>query len=162
MYETKNQMRTMILSFSPEWYPYLKSGEKIFEHRKRICKEPVEAYIYLGLPYREIVAKIVMGERENISEWLDKYSYDKKAIERIQDCLTRNNYAKPILSYQEIYPIDVKKMEKELDAFRVPISYMFIDDRPDILNYIRDHETNISKEITHDFCNLSSDKICTC
>lgn len=103
-----------------------------------------------------------MGERENISEWLDRYSYDKKAVERIKDCLTRNNYAKPILSYQELHPIDARKMEKELDAFRVPISYMFIDDRPDILNYIRVREKTINEEITHDFCNLSSDKICTC
>ena len=155
-------MRTMILSFSPEWYPFLKSGEKIYEHRKRICEDPVEAYIYLGLPYREIVAKIIMGERENISEWLNRYSYDRKAIERIRDCLTRNNYAKPILSYQELQPIDIRKMEKELDAFRVPISYMFIDDRPDIQNYIRAREKTISEKITHDFSNLSSDKICTC
>ena len=38
-------MRKMILSFSYEWYAQLKSGEKIYEHRKRFCKEPVEAYI---------------------------------------------------------------------------------------------------------------------
>lgn len=39
-------MRKIILSFSFEWYEQLKSGDKIYEHRKRFCKEPVEAYIY--------------------------------------------------------------------------------------------------------------------
>lgn len=39
-------MRKIILSFNFEWYEQLKSGDKIYEHRKRFCKEPVEAYIY--------------------------------------------------------------------------------------------------------------------
>lgn len=155
-------MRTMILSFSPEWYPFLKSGEKIYEHRKRICKETVTAYIYLGIPYRQIVAKIILGERENISDWLEKYSYDTQAICRIKDCLTRNNYAKPIISYQELNPIDIRIMESELDGFRVPISYMFIDDKPEILNYIKNREIAVNKKIVHDFNEISSDKICTC
>ncbi len=162
MLKTKDKMKTIILSFSPEWYPYLRSGEKIYEHRKRICFEPVKAYIYLGLPYREIVAITTLGEREDISAWLKKYSYDDEAICRINDCLTRNKYAKPVMDFQEIKPIDVRLMEKEIPDFRVPISYMFIDDRKDILNYINEREIPNSKRIVHDFQKIDSSRICTC
>lgn len=81
-------MRKMILSFSYEWYPQLKSGEKIYEHRKRFCKEPVEAYIYIGLPYRQLVAVVELGKPEIIEDWLEKYRYDEAAVERIKDYLT--------------------------------------------------------------------------
>ena len=80
-------MRKMILSFSYEWYAQLKSGEKIYEHRKRFCKEPVEAYIYIGLPYRQLVAVVELGKPENIEDWLEKYGYDEVAVERNSACL---------------------------------------------------------------------------
>ena len=53
-------------------------------------------------------------------------------------------------------------MEKELSNFRVPISYMFIDDREDILNYIQEREVPNSRKIVHDFSNVDSNRICTC
>lgn len=155
-------MRTIILSFSPDWYPYLRSGDKIYEHRKRICAETVRAYIYLGNPYRQIVAVATLGDREKIEDWLEKYKYNAAALMRIKDCLTRNVYAKPICDFQEIKPIDIRLMEKEIDNFRVPISYMFIDDREDIFNYIKEREVANSRKIVHDFSKVDVDKICKC
>ena len=67
-------MRTMILSFSYEWYPQLISGEKIYEHRKRFCKEPVIAYIYIGLPYRQLMAVAELGKQECMESWLERYA----------------------------------------------------------------------------------------
>ena len=92
-------MRTMLLSFSPEWYQDLSNGRKIYEHRKRFFNEPVIAYIYLGLPHRQIVAKIHLGKWEELSDWLTKYSYDMDAVERIKDYLTRNRFAMPYMQF---------------------------------------------------------------
>ena len=155
-------MRKMILSFSYKWYPQLKSGEKIYEHRKRFCKEPVEAYIYIGLPYSQLVAVVELGKPEIIENWLEKYKDDKAAVERITDCLTRNNVAMPILSFQEIEPIDMRKMEDDISGFRVPISYMFIDDKPEILEYIESRIKYKNKRIEHRFLNITSKDICIC
>lgn len=155
-------MRKMILSFSYEWYPQLKAGEKIYEHRKRFCKEPVEAYIYIGLPYRQLVAVVELGKYELIENWLEKYSYDEEAVKRIQDYLTRNKVAMPIYSFQEIEPIDMRKMEKKITGFRVPISYMFIDDKPELLEYIEARTKFISNRIEHNFLNITSKDICIC
>ncbi len=155
-------MRTILLSFSPECYKDLSSGRKIYEHRKRFFDEPVIAYIYLGLPYRQIVAKIHLGKREELSDWLTKYSYDVEAVERINDYLTRNRFAMPIYSFQEIEPIDARLMEYVIDGFRVPISYMFLDDKPELFNYIKSREVIKGKEITHCFDNITSKEICIC
>lgn len=155
-------MRTMLLSFSPEWYQDLSSGRKIYEHRKRFANEPVIAYIYLGLPYRQIVAKIHLGKREELSDWLTEYSYDTEAVERINDYLTRNHFAMPIYSFQEIEPIDARLMEQTINGFRVPISYIFLDDKPELFNYIKSREVLKGQEITHRFDNITSKEICIC
>ena len=55
-------MRTILLSFSPIYYDILKSGDKVFEYRKRFCNEKVKAYLYLGKPVQQIVGIL----------WLDK------------------------------------------------------------------------------------------
>lgn len=155
-------MRTILLSFSPEWYSDLESGRKIYEHRKRFCKEPVKAYIYLGLPYRKIVAKVELGKPENMYEWLNTYDYDKDALIRIKEFLERNRVAMPIISFQKMEPIDVRKMEKELPGFRVPISYMYIDNKPDIFKYIQEREVLLDSPTHHSFDNITADDICIC
>ena len=60
----------------------------------------------------------------------------------------------PILSFQEIEPIDMRKMEKDISGFRVPISYMFIDDKPELFEYI-EHNFNVSKWDTSNVKNMS-------
>lgn len=155
-------MRTIILSFSAEWYPALVRGEKIFEHRKRFCKEPVIAYIYLGLPRRELVAIVELGKREELNEWLIKYSSDAMAIERITDFLTRNRYVMEVKSVQEIEPIDMRKMEHDIFGFRVPISYMFIDDKPEIFEYIKKNTRLVGEKKINNFINITSKDVCLC
>ena len=111
----------------------------------------MEAYIYIGLPYRQLVAVVELGKPEIIEDWLEKYRYDEAAVERIKDYLTRNKVAMPILSFQEIEPIDMRKMEKDISGFRVPISYMFIDDKPELFEYIDLRTKYKNKRIEHDF-----------
>lgn len=155
-------MRTIILSFKEEWYPQLISGEKIYEHRKRFCDEPVMAYIYLGLPRRQLVAIAELGKREELVDWLKRYNADNKAVERIKDYLARNRYAMPIQSIQEIEPIDMRKMEREIAGFRVPISYMFLDDKPEVFEYIKRNTKPIGIRKEHDFSDITSKDVCLC
>lgn len=155
-------MRTMLLSFSPKWYDDLSSGKKIFEHRKRFYNDSACAYIYLGLPYRQILAKTILWPKQNISDWSIEYSDYYEAVKRIQDYLTQSKVAMPIYSFQAIEPIDAIIIEKEIPSFRVPISYMFLDDKPELLNYITEREKYIGKEITHTFESISSKDICIC
>ena len=56
-------------------------------------------YIYLGLPYRQIVAKTILGPKQNIANWLSEFDDDPEAIKRIQDYLTRSKVTMPIYSF---------------------------------------------------------------
>ena len=41
-------MRTMLLSFKPEWYNRIKEGSKIFEYRRTFPDEEILAYMYVS------------------------------------------------------------------------------------------------------------------
>lgn len=152
----------MLLSFSPKWYDDLSSGRKIYEHRKRFFKEPVIAYIYLGLPYRQIVAKVELGAPIPMEKWLNDYKSDPEAICRIKDFMQRSNVAMPILSFQKMKPIDAREMEKKIQGFRVPISYMFLDDKPELNDYVTSREILVGEKIVHNFDHITSEDICIC
>lgn len=49
-------MRKMLLSFKPEAYEKIKSGEKIFEHRRNFPDEPIMAYMYVSSPIKAVMA----------------------------------------------------------------------------------------------------------
>mgnify|MGYP000204223650 CR=1 FL=1 len=47
-------MRTMLLSFKPEWYNRIKDGSKIFEYRRTFPDEEIMAYMYVSAPVKAI------------------------------------------------------------------------------------------------------------
>ena len=100
-------MRTILLSFDEKWYPVLKSGEKIFEHRRKFCNEEVRAFVYLGKPRQQIVAEIGLGKRELLEDWLQQYQEEKEVADRISDFMRRNKFAMKVLWFKEIEPINI-------------------------------------------------------
>ena len=90
-------MRTILLSFDEKWYPALRNGDKIFEHRKKFCDEEVRAFLYLGKPRQQIVAEIGLSRRELLSDWLLQYQDDRDVVARIRDFMQRNKFAMKVL-----------------------------------------------------------------
>lgn len=45
----------MLLSFKADVFERVKSGEKIYEHRRVFPDEPVKAYLYISTPVKAIV-----------------------------------------------------------------------------------------------------------
>ena len=48
-------MRTMLLSFKPEWYNRIKEGSKIFEYRRTFPDEEILAYMYVSRDRKSVV-----------------------------------------------------------------------------------------------------------
>lgn len=153
-------MRSIFLSFSPEWYPYIENGKKIYEHRKRFCNEPVIAYLYVGLPVQKIVAILELGQREEITNWLERYKEDPAAIKRIEDCLKRNRYAMEIKTIQFIEPIPIKTIIDEFPKFHIPQSYFYLDNKPEIFNFLKGKIVPKGNKIVNDFSKIKSTDIC--
>lgn len=67
-------MKTILLSFEPEWFHLLESGAKKFEYRKRFPEEQTTAFFYVSAPEKMISGIAVFGERERLSDWPSKFS----------------------------------------------------------------------------------------
>ena len=77
------------------------NGIKKYEYRKRFCKEPVIAYLYLSSPVQEVIGKIKFEKPLMTKELLDVYSNNKKIKSRLLRCLeNKEQYIIPIVSLQ--------------------------------------------------------------
>ncbi|MDD6826637.1 MAG: hypothetical protein PUE12_11135 [Oscillospiraceae bacterium] len=152
-------MRTILLSFKADTYEKLVSGEKIYEHRKNIPEGPIVAYLYLGLPVQSIVGKLILNNRASLETWLEKYSYDKDAVERIKKYMERNNYAIEITSFQNTNKLPLNVIREHIPNFHIPRKYHYIDDTP-LLVFIENNLFPEGNVIENSFTNIDSSIIC--
>lgn len=153
-------MRTILLSFDEKWYPVLKSGEKIFEHRRKFCNEEVRAFLHLGKPRQQIVAEIGLGKRELLEDWLQQYQEEKEVADRISDFMRRNKFAMKVLWFKEIEPINIIEVQELFPELKIPISFHFLDKKPDVLKWLDDNKHYTGYQIENDFSNVGRDNIC--
>ena len=62
-------MRTMLLSFKPSVYEKIRTGIKIFEHRRSFPNEPIKAYMYVSSPICAITGIVYLGRRHELKDW---------------------------------------------------------------------------------------------
>lgn len=154
-------MKSILLSFSNEWYPPLKDGLKIYEHRKRFCKEEVKAYLYIGKPIHKVVAIVTLGKRIALEDWLQQYKHNPATFSRIMDFKQRNNYAMPIIDFQEIIPISLDEYKQKNKRFIVPRSYYYLDNNVSLNDYLVNNTHLIGDKKTNFFPPNIEDIICT-
>ena len=65
-------MRTMLLSFKPDVYARILSGEKLYEHRRVFPTESIKAYIYISRPIQAISGIMYLGNSTNLEDWKNK------------------------------------------------------------------------------------------
>lgn len=85
------------------------SGTKIYEYRNRFPNEEIEAYIYVSNPVKAIAGILCLGPRIEVKDWQNEYIGNAEVSHRIDDYISRNKYAMPIISTQRIQLITVEK-----------------------------------------------------
>lgn len=153
-------MKTMLLSFKPEWYEKIISGNKIYEYRRNFSKEEVIAYMYVSSPKKMIVGKIHLGKKIDINKWKEDYNYNKEVISRIDDFIVKHKYAMPILSFQMTEPIDLETIREFNNKFVCPQMYYYLDNYPELFEFIRDKAKDIGDLKKNNFENVRLDDIC--
>lgn len=153
-------MRTMLLSFKPKVYEKILNGEKIFEHRRHFPDEPILAYMYVSKPIRAIKGIVYLNNRHILTDWEYEYSYDSAALKRIKEYKKSYQYAMEIIEFQETSEISLYDLKRDNVSFVVPQSYIYLDNRPELLKYIQSHLNINGKNIKHDFSNILSTQIC--
>lgn len=153
-------MRTILLSFDEKWYPALRNGDKKYEYRKKFCDEEIRAFLYLGKPRQQIVAEIELSRRELLSDWLLQYSDDMEVTARIQDFMQKNKFVMKVLWVKEVEPINIVELQEKYPELRIPISFCFLDKKPDVLKWLDINKQYTGYQIENDFSNISKDDIC--
>ena len=150
----------MLLSFRPDVYEKIKSGVKIFEHRRNFPDEPIMAYMYVSSPVKMIIGRIHLDKRIDLSTWKEQYKADKEVCERIDDFLTRHTYAMPVLSFQMTKEIELETLRKFNPNFVCPQMYYYLDNYPELFDCIRKNATDMGELHINSFVNIEKDEIC--
>ena len=153
-------MRTMLLSFKPEWYNRIKDGSKIFEYRRTFPDEEIMAYMYVSSLMKMIVGRIHLGRRIDINTWKEQYKDDMEVCERIDDFISRHTYAMPVLSFQMTKEIDLGTLRKFNTRFVCPQMYYYLENYPELFDYIKHTATDIGEPRINSFENIDKEDIC--
>lgn len=149
----------MLLSFKPEIYKKIVSGDKIFEHRKVFPDEPIIAYLYVSHPISSITGILQLGKRHRLEDWKQEFSYDNEAIKRINDYMKKQKYAMEILQFTETNRISLETLRECVSGFVVPQMYYYLDNT-ELLEYLETNLKPTSLVIRHVFDSIESTQIC--
>jgi len=154
-------MKTIFLSFTPEpFYEPMKQGLKRYEYRTRFTSEECMAYLYLSSPIQKVVAKIKFGLRIELPYWEEKFKDDKEAMKRLRAFFKEGkNFAIPILEFQEIEPVPLTELQSKFENFKVPRSYFFLDNQPEVLNYLNSIPMK-GEKLIHNLAEIDGNEVC--
>jgi len=152
-------LRKMLLSFKPEVYEKIKSGKKIFEHRRNFPDEPVMAYMYVSAPIKAVTGIVYLGKRHQLSDWKEMFKADKNVVARIEKYEKTYRYAMEIEEFQETTSISLDTLRRDVPGFIAPQMYIYLD-RTDLLKYIEENICYLEGHIKHRISIIESCDVC--
>ena len=152
-------MRKMLLSFKPEVYEKIKSGKKIFEHRRNFPDEPIMAYMYVSAPVKAITGIVYLGKRHLLSAWHEEFKDDKDVVVRIEKYQELYRYAMEINEFQETTEISLGALRRDVSGFVAPQMYIYLDGT-ELLDYIENKIENLDGCTVHDYSVIKSNEVC--
>ena len=151
----------MLLSFRPDVYEKIKSGVKIFEHRRNFPDEPIMAYMYVSSPVKAISGVVYLGKRHCLSDWLEYYKEDSNAVTRIKEYMETYHYryAMEIDSFQETSQISLDDLRENIPGFVAPQMYIYLDGT-ELLEYIESNLKMTDLQVEHSFERIEACLVC--
>lgn len=151
----------MLLSFRPDVYEKIKSGVKIFEHRRNFPDEPIMAYMYVSSPVKAITGVVYLGKRHCLSDWLEYYKEDSNAVTRIKEYMETYHYryAMEIDSFQETSQISLDDLRENIPGFVAPQMYIYLDGT-ELLEYIESNLKMTDLQVEHSFERIEACLVC--
>lgn len=104
----------MLLSFKPDVYEKIKSGKKIFEHRRNFPDETIMAYMYVSAPVKAITGIVYFGKRHLLSDQKEEFKADMDAVARIEKYQESYQYAMEIDEFQETTEIPLDDLRRNI------------------------------------------------
>ena len=149
----------MLLSFRPDVYEKIKSGLKIFEHRRNFPDEPIMAYMYVSSPVKAVTGIVYLGKRHLLSDWREEFKNDKDAVARIEKYQESYRYAMEIDEFQETTEISLDDLRHAVPGFVAPQMYIYLDGT-ELLEYIESNLKMIDLQVEHSFERIEACQVC--
>lgn len=83
-----------------------------------------------------------------------------EVVSRIQDFMQRIKFVMKVLWFKEIEPINIVELQRKYPELKVPISFHFLDNKPNVLRWLDTNKKYTGYQIENDFSNISGDDIC--
>lgn len=157
--------KKIFLSFRPEFFRPILYDIKKYEYRKRFCKEPTTAYLYLSAPVQEVIGIMELGKPIDIPSKYEQYKNIPSISNRILKCIEgKEIFAIPIESLILFKnPVSISTL-KEIDSkFSVPRCYLNIEKFHDVYKYLSEQTLFDKVEFVNQHNKLYEDNFCmTC
>lgn len=138
----KNNKLNILLSLRQEYFDNIINGKKKYEYRFTFPRSCVRAYIYVPGKTKAIVGYMdldypIIGNQQQIAELYEKY--DNGNYETMIEYIGNHKkmYAMKI-NKTVIFKTSIKyaEIKSKFPAFYAPQSYIILDKRPELLDYI--------------------------
>lgn len=154
-------MKTILLSFKPQYFDPIRLGTKKYEYRSRFSDEELKAYVYLSNPEKKVVAIMYLGRRLLLENMKQKYKGELDVVKRIDEYMTVYNkrYAIPIKSVVLINPISLDTIRETLPGFVPPQSYMFVRNSSVLMRVLETADITCDEIVINHNC-INGEDIC--
>lgn len=148
------------MSFWPSIFQKIKCQEKLIEYRRRFPSNCTVAYMYISKPIKAICGIIYFGNIHSISDWKEEYKDNIEVANRIEDFDGSYCYGAEIAGFQEIAPISLNDLRKNVSNFVAPQSYLLLENNKILKDYIDANTVFIGERIQNDNSNIFPEHIC--
>jgi len=151
---------TPVMSFWPSIYKKIKSQNKIIEYRRRFPNDCKMAYMYVSKPVKAICGIIYFGKIHSLEDWKIEYSNDANIQKRIDTHIDSYRYGAEIIAFQEIQPIPLDSLRKNVPNFVAPQSYLLLENNDCLKDYVLSNTYLVGNKICNDTTSIFPEHIC--
>ena len=147
-----------LMSFWPQVFNRIISGEKLLEYRRVFPKNCQCALMYISSPVKAICGIVYFDDIYHLDKLVGQF--DEKTDKRIENYLNNYHYAGSIKSIQIIEPITLDHLRNSVPNFTAPQSYLYLDNYPELTEFVFNNLIPEENVIINNLENILPDKLC--
>lgn len=147
-----------LMSFWPSVYNRIITKQKVYEFRRRFPRDCQKVYMYISKPVKAICGIVELENMMSLEMLKSKYENNLDVIKKLDDYYEQYRFVMEIKSIQKIRPIKLNEIREQVPSFVVPQSYLYLDNNPELQEYIFSHTEYMGDKIINDFTDISIEK----
>lgn len=135
---------TAVMSFWPSVFERIKHKEKFIEYRRTFPKDGDYVYMYVTKPVKAICAVLYFGKKYTLEELKEKHQDNPQILKQIDHNPKTYQYGAEIVGFEEIEPITLDELRKNVPNFVAPQSYLLLKNNQPLSEFIKQKRKKLS------------------